>query len=121
MRQDRPPHVRETAAGINAIEGYLMAQATMRRAREQAEAFAGRMPWLTTGQREEVVRQYAADHLEQSKEALQAIVRRAAELRAEYTERYEELRRRLLRVVAASITLAAALVAGLGTYILLTR
>lgn len=121
MRQDRTPHVRETAAGINAIEGYLMAQATMRRAREQAEAFAGRMPWLTTGQREEVVRQYAADHLEQSKETLQAIVRRAAELRVEYTERYEELRRRLLRIVVAVVTLAAALVLGMGGLLLLHR
>ncbi|MFJ8691390.1 hypothetical protein [Streptomyces roseolilacinus] len=121
MRQGRAPHVRETAAGISAIEGYLMAQATMRRAREQAEAFAGRMLWLTTGQREEVVRQYAADHLEQSKETLQAIVRRAAELREEYTARYEELRQRLLRIVVVSLSLAAALVAGLAAFALLGR
>ncbi|MFF8841157.1 hypothetical protein ACF08N_00260 [Streptomyces sp. NPDC015127] len=98
----------EAAGGIAALEGYLLAQSRLQEAQREAEAFADRMPWLTTGQREEVVRLYAEDRVALSRRVLVALVARAAELRQEYTNRYDELRQRLLRRgVAALLGLAA--------------
>ncbi|URM89042.1 hypothetical protein LUW75_02300 [Streptomyces sp. MRC013] len=103
---------RETAAGINRVEGYLLAQAELLRAREEGEAFARRMPWLTTAQHEEVARLYAEDRIELSKKVLRAIADRCVELRGEYTARYVQLRQRLLCLSVASLLIAAALCAG---------
>ncbi|GGQ18604.1 hypothetical protein [Streptomyces roseolilacinus] len=103
---------RETAEGINRIEGYLLARAELLKAREEGEAFARRMPWLTTAQHEEVARLYAEERVEVSKRALRAVADRCVELRAEYTARYTRLRRRLLCASVASLVTAAALCAG---------
>ncbi|WP_329381234.1 hypothetical protein [Streptomyces sp. NBC_01716] len=91
----------EAAAGIQQLEGYLLAQSRVREARAHAVVFADRMPWLTTAQHEEVVRLYTQDHIAMSRRALELVVARAGELREEYTARYELLRRRL---VCASLT-----------------
>ncbi|MCQ0025328.1 hypothetical protein M4914_21915 [Streptomyces somaliensis DSM 40738] len=103
---------RGTAEGINRIEGYLLAQAELLRAREEGEAFARRMPWLTTAQHEEVARLYAEDRIELSKKVLRAVADRCVELRGEYTARYAQLRQRLLCLSTASLLVAAALCAG---------
>ncbi|MFD3439298.1 hypothetical protein ACFWU3_17515 [Streptomyces sp. NPDC058685] len=93
-------------AGISQVEGYLLAQSRLREAAVSAEMFAGRMPWLTTAQYDEVVRLYAEEHIAVSRKALEAITARAGELRTEYSGRYDALRQRLLcRVVAALIGL----------------
>jgi hypothetical protein len=104
-RHPREDH--DTAAGIARLEGYLLCQAEIQRARTEAEAFARRLPWLTTAQQEEVVRHYAEDRLAVSREALRTVAARCAELRDEYTVRYEALRQRLLRRCVA-LTLASA-------------
>ncbi|MFD3484021.1 hypothetical protein [Streptomyces sp. NPDC058665] len=91
----------EAAAGIQQLEGYLLAQSRVREARAHAVVFADRMPWLTTAQHEEIVRLYTQDHIAMSRRALELVVTRAGELREEYTARYELLRRRL---VCASLT-----------------
>ncbi|MDT9682372.1 hypothetical protein RND61_09860 [Streptomyces sp. TRM76323] len=106
---------RETAEGINRVEGYLLAQAELLNAREQGEAFARRMPWLTTAQHEEVARLYAEDRIELSKKVLRTIADRCVELRGEYTARYTRLRQRLLRASIASLLTAAALCASAWT------
>ncbi|MET9801693.1 hypothetical protein [Streptomyces sp. NPDC006368] len=93
----------QTAADINRVEGYLLRQAELRNAREEGEAFAGRMPWLTTAQHEEVARLYAQDRVELSKKVLRAIAHRCEELRGEYTARYAHLRQRLLCMSVASL------------------
>ncbi|MCP9956533.1 MULTISPECIES: hypothetical protein [Streptomyces] len=100
---------RETAEGINRVEGYLLAQAELLGARREGEAFARRMPWLTTAQHEEVARLYAEDRIELSKKVLRAIAGRCVELRGEYTARYVRLRQRLLCVSVASLLTSAAL------------
>jgi hypothetical protein len=99
----------EVAAGIAELEGYLLAQSRVREAEREAEEFAGRMPWLTGAQREEVVRIYTEDRIALSRRVLKALVSRANELRAEYTARYEELRRRLLCASVAALLGATAL------------
>ena len=88
-------------SGIARLEGYLLCQSEISGARAEAEAFAGRLPWLTEAQREEVIRLYAEERLELSRRLLRRIVDRCGELRGEYTARYEELRRRLLGLCAA--------------------
>lgn len=102
---------REIASGIAALEGYLLSQAEISDARREAEAFADRLPWLTTAERSEVVRLYAEDHLDVSRRVLRRITDRCRELRAEYTARYELLRRRLLCVCVALLLAAFTLCA----------
>lgn len=97
----------DTAEGIARIEGYLLFQAEMRKARQEAEDFADRLPWLTAGQREDVVRHYAQARVAVSQQTLRAVAARCAELRRQYTARYESLRLRLL-CVAVAVFLASA-------------
>lgn len=103
MTGEPSPPSGEAAAGIQQLEGYLLAQSRVREARAHAVVFADRMPWLTTAQHEEVVSLYTQDHIAMSRRALETVVARAAELRAEYTARYELLRRRLLCTGAAAL------------------
>jgi hypothetical protein len=99
----------EIESGIAQLEGYLLCQSEISGARAEAEAFVGRLPWLTGAQRDEVVRLYAEDRMELSRRLLRRIVDRGHELRAEYTARYEELRRRLLCLCAALVLSGLAL------------
>lgn len=100
---------KEAAAGIAELEGYLLAQSRLHEARVEAEVFADRMPWLTTGQREEVVRLYAEDRIALSRRVLAALVTRAGELRQEYTQRYECLKQRVLCGSLAALLCVAVL------------
>lgn len=98
MIGESAPSPGEASSGIQQLEGYLLAQSRVREARRHAALFADRMPWLTSAQHEEVVSLYTQDHIAMSRRALEAVVARAGELRAEYTARYELLKRRLLCV-----------------------
>ncbi|MEU8917293.1 hypothetical protein [Streptomyces nigrescens] len=84
-------------------------QAENARARAEADNFADQLPWLTTGQREEVVRLCTQDRLELNRRYLERIKDRCVELRGEYSARYERLRCQLLSVVAAISVGAAGL------------
>jgi hypothetical protein len=103
------PSPHEIESGIARIEGYLLCQTEISNARAEAEAFARRMPWLTAAQHEEIVRLYTEDRMELSRRVLQRIADRCRELRAEYTARYEELRRRLVCACVAVVLGAFAL------------
>lgn len=103
---------REIAAGIARLEGHLMSQAEISAARAEAAAFADRMPWLTTAQREEVVRLYTDQRLDLARSVLRRITDRCHELQAEYTARYRRLRRRLLCLSTALVLGVCALCSG---------
>jgi hypothetical protein len=94
---------KEAAKAVNDVEGYLLWQAEVTAAAAQAEAFADRLPWLTTVQREDVVRVYTDDRLELSRAVLQRVADRALTLRQEYTERYRVLRMRVLGVFLTAV------------------
>jgi hypothetical protein len=83
-------------------EGYLLARSHHDRARREAEDLCGRMPWLTTDQAEDVTRHYIRQRLVLSRQMLGDTVKRAAQLRQEYEDRYATLRRHLLKVHAAA-------------------
>ncbi|WP_042378191.1 hypothetical protein [Streptacidiphilus melanogenes] len=102
---DRTP---DSAAGLRMLEGYLYWQAETARAQQDAELFADRLPWLTSGQREDVIRLYREERLATSRAFLDRIAHRVRELQQEYTARYRQLK---IRVVAASFAAAAGLVA----------
>ncbi|MYX32769.1 hypothetical protein GTY85_04445 [Streptomyces sp. SID8377] len=74
----------------------------------KAAAFADRLPWLTTAQREEVVRVYTADRLDLARHIHERTAQRAAELDDHYTRHYAQLRRRLFRATVAAVLAAAA-------------
>ncbi|MBH5333962.1 hypothetical protein IHE55_03750 [Streptomyces pactum] len=99
----------DVAAGLARIEGYLMCRAALHTAREEGEAFAAGLTWLTTAQHEEVARRFAEAHVEVTRTALRSVVARCEELKEEYTARYEQLRRRLLCTTAVLLVSAAIL------------
>lgn len=84
----------ESARGLAQVEGYLLWNAEVERARGQARRFTDALPWLTTAQRDDVERVYVADRVELCRETLTRIAGRAVELRGEYTARYDRLRAR---------------------------
>lgn len=123
MTPGRPPTAEgdanaEAAEGIARLEGYLLWQAELTGARAEAEEFARRLPWLTSGQYEELVRQYAEARIALSRRVLRAVAHRCGELRAEYSERYALLRRRLLWACSLALLLAAGLALGGGVTLL---
>ncbi|KAF4406625.1 MULTISPECIES: hypothetical protein [Streptomyces] len=103
------PDEHEVTAGLRQLEGYLRCRTDIAEAEREAAAFADRMPWLTDGGREELVRLYTEDRLELTRRGLEQIVARSAELRQEYAARYAELRGRLVRITTAALLCAAAL------------
>nr|WP_202537460.1 hypothetical protein [Streptomyces sp. SID8350] len=90
------------------LEGYLLWNAEIERARAQARRFTDQLPWLTTAQREDVERVYLTERVAASRDALTRVRDRAAELRGEYTARYERLR---ARCVALAVTAVGAVTA----------
>ncbi|MFF5161464.1 hypothetical protein ACFY3N_35750 [Streptomyces sp. NPDC000348] len=108
---------RESALGLNRLEGHLLWAAEVEEARRQADRFAGELPWLTAAQREDVERVYRADRIAVSRATLVRIRDRAAELRTEYEARYRQLRARCVALTAMAV------VGGAGTAVVtvLTR
>ncbi|MFJ4872859.1 hypothetical protein [Streptomyces sp. NPDC088757] len=88
----------EAAAGIARLEGYLLARQVRTEATEAGAVFADRFPWLGPQERSEIARAFAREHLAVRRRMLRDTVARASELRREYGDRYERLRRRLLAV-----------------------
>jgi hypothetical protein len=82
--------------GLRHLEGFLVWQAETTEARSAAHRFTDRLPWLTTAQRDEVIRVYTADHLETSRTSIHHLAERSRTMRQEYTARYTTLRARLL-------------------------
>ncbi|MEU7568720.1 hypothetical protein AB0A99_22495 [Streptomyces fradiae] len=93
--------------GIASMEGYLLWQGEIEQARMAAEAFADRLDWLTSGQREQVTDLYTRTELDRSRASIAHTAQRARQLRQEYQDRYDHLRR---RAVACCLTLGAAAV-----------
>ncbi|MDX3095525.1 hypothetical protein PV703_04735 [Streptomyces sp. ME01-24h] len=108
------------ADGIARCEDFLSWHAEAGDARSAAHAFADRLPWLTTGQREEVLRQYVADRLDLAGLMLRRISRRDGDLREEYEQRYQALRHRLLCTVVTVALLSAAVCVPVPLLLLLT-
>lgn len=100
----------------NEVEGYLLWQARVAEAEQRAREFTGSLDWLTTAQREEVERRYVADSLLRARGDLERVAARCVSLRAEYEQRYAELRRRCVGValaVCAGLTALSALLLAL--------
>ncbi|MFI8437254.1 hypothetical protein ACIGJO_26640 [Streptomyces sp. NPDC079020] len=111
------PH-EDSARGLAQLEGYLLWNAEIEEARRQARRLTGQLPWLTTAQREDVERVYLMERMAGCRESLTRITGRAAELRGEYTERYEQLR---ARCVAASVVAVSAVSGACTALTVLTR
>ncbi|MEV0600186.1 hypothetical protein AB0I82_12935 [Streptomyces sp. NPDC050315] len=109
MNPQHGPDERAAEAGLGRLEGYLLCWTEAERARNEAAAFADRMPWLTTAQREEVIRQYTDDRLVLTRRYLERVRHRCAQLQEEYATRYRELRHRMLCAAVAAALSACAL------------
>ncbi|MFB7651566.1 MULTISPECIES: hypothetical protein [unclassified Streptomyces] len=108
----------EGAVLANEAEGYLLAQAELERARSEAAVLCCRLPWLTTGQAEDLTRHYVQQRLGLTRQALQVTADRAKRLRGEYENRYQHLRHALLKAHAVC---ACLLVAGCSLACLMNR
>jgi hypothetical protein len=93
-----------TAAGISEIERYLKVQADIGRARQEAEAFTERLPWLTTAQRRDVAAAYTRQRLHTAHQHQQALSARCADLETVYERRVRQLRMH----ITVTVLLAAA-------------
>ncbi|MEV5333691.1 hypothetical protein [Streptomyces werraensis] len=87
----------DASAVMAEAEGIVMARSHMAEARREAEALCADLPWLTTGQAEDLTRRYVDRRIDLTRQMLRTTVRRADELRREYEARYAELRGALLR------------------------
>ncbi|WP_374984565.1 hypothetical protein [Streptomyces fradiae] len=105
MGRQEPAGADAVRDGIASMEGYLLWQVEIEQARTAAEAFADRLDWLTSGQREQVVDLYTRTELDRSRASITHTAQRARQLRQEYQERYDHLRR---RAVAWCLILGAA-------------
>jgi hypothetical protein len=94
------------AAAVNEVEGFLLVQAEWDTACREGEEFAGRLPWLTATQHEEVARRYAEQRMRLSRQMLRTVVSRAHSLRHEYENRYTDLRDRLLKLSTFAVCAA---------------
>ncbi|MEV0534824.1 hypothetical protein [Kitasatospora sp. NPDC050463] len=123
--RQRPPKARSARPGKGAgparprvdarveiarLEGYLAWEAEVAAAERDAQAFAGRFPWLSPGEREDLERAYAADRLRYAEDVVDRAVERCRQLAARYRS---ECRRICARWAALclSVALAAALLA----------
>jgi hypothetical protein len=106
----RPLDTGHVPALLAQAEGHLMARAHLDQARREAEELCSRLPWLTTGQAEDLTRHYVHHRLDLTRRMLRDTMERATELRGEYEARYAALRRDLLRrhAVCACAVLAGA-------------
>ncbi|MFI5976088.1 hypothetical protein [Streptomyces sp. NPDC051452] len=102
-------------------EGFLLVNAEREQARYEAETLCARLPWLTTGQAEDLTRHYVDQRLGLTRQALQTIADRAKRLRGEYETRYARLRRTLLKRYAAGVTVLLACALGATCLTLTTR
>ncbi|MFE9913182.1 hypothetical protein [Streptomyces clavifer] len=97
------PDKESAARGLAQVEGYLLWNAEVEEARRRAVRFTEQLPWLTTAQRENVERVYVTDRVAACRESLTKVADRAAELRGEYTARYDRLRARCVAVSALTV------------------
>ncbi|MFC9927821.1 hypothetical protein [Streptomyces sp. NPDC127190] len=109
------PLDRQGGALANEVEGYLLLQAEREQALREAEMLCARLPWLTSGQAEDLARHYTEQRLGLTRQALQATADRAKRLRGEYEARYAALRRALFRRHAACACLLFTCSAAVGT------
>ncbi|GAA3828758.1 hypothetical protein [Streptomyces chiangmaiensis] len=114
------PLDRHSGALANEVEGYLLLQAEREQAQREAEALCARLPWLTSGQADDLERHYTEQRLGLTRQALQATADRAKRLRGEYETRYATLRRTLLRryAICACLLIAGSTTAGAGASLL---
>jgi len=103
----------EAVQGIRRLEGYLLFASRREEARRGADRLADQLPWLTSGQREDLTRVYVRDRMALYRDVNASLVERAAELRAEYTERYRLLRRRCVAAAAGAVVVAMVVAAAL--------
>jgi hypothetical protein len=93
---------------VNQVEGYLLWQARVAEAEQRARAFTEPLQWLTTAQREEIEQHYVRECLLRARADLQRVAERCRALRAEYEERYRQLRARCFTVLFTVLALLAA-------------
>ena len=108
----RHPRADQPAALAAEAEGYLLVHSHYDDARREAGELCARMPWLTTAQAEDVAHHYCERRMALTRHMLRATVQRADELRQEYENRYQELRRALFRRHAACASAIVACAAG---------
>ncbi|MDX3608118.1 MULTISPECIES: hypothetical protein [Streptomyces] len=100
---------KDSAWGLAQLEGFLLWNAEVERARRQARRFTDQLPWLTTAQREDVERVFVTERVAVSRESLTRVRDRAEELREEYSGRYARLRARCVAVSVGAVSAATCL------------
>ncbi|MET9434909.1 hypothetical protein [Streptomyces sp. NPDC006551] len=85
-----------------------MSQAIEQEVRQTSEDLARSLSWLGPLEQDEIARRFADQHLALRLRMLRSTLDRAAELRAEYSHRYDMLRRRTVALALGTVALAVA-------------
>lgn len=101
----------EVSRGVTQVEGYLLWQGELAEARRSAKVFADKLPWLTTGQRDEIVRLYTSERVAYSAAAVVRNAERIRIIQSQYVARYRLLKARVLGAALAATALVAAVAA----------
>ncbi|WP_419992881.1 hypothetical protein [Streptomyces boninensis] len=88
--------VRPVDDGLRQLDGYLYWQGELGAARREAEELCDRLEWLTTAEREQLLREYTSTRTALTEQLLRRLAKRRDELRTEYETRYRELRTRVV-------------------------
>jgi hypothetical protein len=105
MQQRRAVPAAEAERGIHALEGHLLWEAEIAEARRAAERFAERFAWATTAQRQDVARAYTDERLEISRWTIDRLAGRSLTMRAEYEQRYQQLKARVCLLAGLAVVL----------------
>ncbi|MFJ6386963.1 hypothetical protein ACIQJT_05085 [Streptomyces sp. NPDC091972] len=118
----RRSHADHASALAAEAEGYLLLRSHYDDARREAGELCAEMPWLTTAQAEDLAHHYCERRMLLARHMLRVTVQRADQLCQEYENRYQELRRALLKRHAACASAVMACAAGVGAAVgVLTR
>ncbi|MEW1653986.1 cytochrome C oxidase subunit I [Streptomyces sp. NPDC093707] len=107
MTDSQVPDARAIRAGIATMEGYLLWQAEIDRARSTSEALLEPVDWLTTAQREELTDLLTRQQLDHARSTVTRLATRSLQMRRDYEDRYHHLKR---RVLGSALALSTAVV-----------
>ncbi|NGN64617.1 hypothetical protein G5C51_11980 [Streptomyces sp. A7024] len=93
----------ETDRGLRQLDGYLYWQGELSDARREAEELCDRLEWLTTSERDELLRAYTSTRAALTEQLLRRLAKRRDELRADYEARYRQLRSRVVGWAAVAV------------------
>ncbi|MBO8185015.1 hypothetical protein [Streptomyces spirodelae] len=101
---DRTDTAGEAARGVAELERYLLRQTETHNAQQDAACFTAELPWLTSAQREQIIRLYVRERRALARRTHGLVETALEERTAELHAAYAILRRRMCVTVSVLIS-----------------